>query len=479
MRTDSPRFFATPEGGGVRAARARRLPGKAYAEGPSYPFSFREIWRSTGSVSQTPGVGRPGTTSRHARPLPYSSPAPSPLDTTRRASKIRPHRVPLVLIAAPGAESLRARRAVLGLPMLPPPSPPPILGIASAQPLSPLTTMEVGGPARFLGAPRTEAALIAMVRWARACDVPVVILGGGSNVIVSDAGLDALVIRPHLTDLSTMISGDHVLVDAGSGIVWDALVRHCAASGLLGLECLSGIPGSVGATPIQNVGAYGRQVGELVESVRVYDMRADEVLELSAEQCQFSYRSSVFKGAGRHWVVLQVRFALSARGQPVIRYPELARALEAHGQQAAPRAVREAVLDIRRRKSMVIEPEDENRRSCGSFFLNPVVDAETLARVQDAAREPPPSYPQGEAQYKLPAAWLIERAGLGKGHRFGKTRLSTRHALALTCQAGATAGDVVAAARQVVRTVEDRFGLRLQPEPQFLGFERFEGGLPV
>jgi UDP-N-acetylmuramate dehydrogenase len=269
-------------------------------------------------------------------------------------------------------------------------------------------------------------------------------------------------------------------VTAGAGEEWDELVAAMVAMDLAGLECLSGIPGRVGATPIQNVGAYGQEVAETIVRVRAFDRDTGGFVELGAVACRFGYRTSLFKAeaAGRY-VVVSVTFALRRGGAPAVRYPELARALGAHGGTSATLlAVREAVLELRRSKSMVIDAADPESTSAGSFFLNPIVDVAVADRATESARaqgilgetEEAPRYEAGPGKVKLPAAWLIERAGFRKGHTWGGAGISKNHALALVNRGGATAEEVLELARRIRTGVVATFGIELRMEPLLVGF---------
>jgi UDP-N-acetylmuramate dehydrogenase len=297
--------------------------------------------------------------------------------------------------------------------------------------------------------------------------------------VVADAGVDALVIQVALRGVDARAAGAAMDVTAAAGEPWDDLVRHTVERGWAGLECLSGIPGLVGATPIQNVGAYGQEVSQTITELRVVDRRDRRPLTLTAAECRFGYRDSLFRsGEPDRYVVLAVTYRLAPGGAPAVRYAELQRHLEGRG-LAAPTLpeTRESVLAIRRAKSMVLDPADENRRSCGSFFVNPVVPAADAARV--AALAAPdggmPQWPEPDGRAKLSAAWLIERAGFTRGERAGPVGLSTRHTLAIVCHDGARAADVVAFARRVRERVLERFGVRLAPEPVFWGPIGLEG----
>lgn len=335
-------------------------------------------------------------------------------------------------------------------------------------PLSGLTTLRVGGPARRLVTAGSEEEVLEAVRAADASDEPLLVLGGGSNVVVADEGFDGTVVRidGRWVVSSPLGESTHV-VEAGAD--WDGFVATAVAEGYAGVEALSGIPGLVGAAPIQNIGAYGQELARTVDWVRALDRRTGEVVRLDRGACRFSYRHSIFKGSDRH-VVLSVALSLqrSPLGAPV-RYAELARRLGVEAGRQAPAAdVREAVLDLRRGKGMVLDPGDHDTWSAGSFFTNP------LLSVQDAgALLPPeaPRWPEHDGRVKTSAAWLIERSGFAKGHGEGPARLSTKHTLALTNRGGATAADLLALAREVRDGVRDRFGITLQNEPVFVGCE--------
>jgi UDP-N-acetylmuramate dehydrogenase len=332
--------------------------------------------------------------------------------------------------------------------------------------------MRVGGAARFLVEATDEAQVREAVEWARSRSLPVRVLGGGSNLVIADEGVDGLVLKIGLRGVTTHPAGDGIEVTAAAGEPWDAFVRHTVEEGWSGLECLSGIPGLVGATPIQNVGAYGQEVADTVTAVRALDRETGDVVEFEPAECGFAYRDSVFKRRvpGRH-VVLAVTYRLTPGGAPNVRYADLTRDLEGRGiVRPSLSQVRETVLAIRRSKSMVLDPSDANVRSCGSFFLNPIVDPEAFATIEArAAGLGMPRWLQPDGAVKLSAAWLIERAGFTRGQHDGPVGLSTRHTLAIVCHDGARAKDVVAFARRVRAGVEDRFGVRLHPEPIFWG----------
>ena len=277
--------------------------------------------------------------------------------------------------------------------------------------LSALTTLRLGGPALRYVEVDTEQALLAAVREA---GEPLLVMSGGSNLVVADAGFPGTVVRI----VSRGVTGEDTTLEVAAGEPWDPFVASCVEEGLAGVECLAGIPGSVGATPIQNVGAYGQEVAETIAAVRVFDRLDGEVRELAPADCGFTYRSSAFKREPDRWVVLAVRFALerSELSAP-IRYAELARTLGVElGERAPLASVREAVLELRRGKGMVLDPDDPDTFSAGSFFTNPVLDARGFAALEARADAPPPAWPQDDGHVKASAAWLIERAGFQRGY---------------------------------------------------------------
>ena len=362
----------------------------------------------------------------------------------------------------------------------------PDLPLRERIPLAPLTTLGLGGPARLFLEARDGASLAAALRWAREEGVAATVLGGGSNVVVADAGVDGLVVRMAQRGVERRAGGraGGELWTVAAGEPWDPLVERAVAGGLAGIECLSGIPGTAGATPIQNVGAYGQEVAEVVESVRVLDRATLEEREMPPAECELAYRDSLFRRRPERFAVLSVTLRLSRGGRPAVRYPELERAVAGAGERPTLESVRRTVLALRRSKSMVIEAEDENRRSVGSFFVNPVVAAEEAEAVVEralaagVAGDPSevPRFPAGgeggggTQRVKLSAGWLVERSGFPKGTRRGPVGISSRHALALVHHGGGTTADLLALAREVRQAVRDRFGVTLHPEPVFLGF---------
>ncbi|MDP9240159.1 MAG: UDP-N-acetylmuramate dehydrogenase [Actinomycetota bacterium] len=341
----------------------------------------------------------------------------------------------------------------------------------SQVPIAPLTTLRLGGPAARLITVTSGRELVDAIAEADARSEPLLVLAGGSNVVVADEGFAGTVVLVRTSGVSTLRDGTGaVRLTVQAGEPWDALVARCVADGLSGFEALSGIPGSVGGTPIQNVGAYGQEVAETITTVRVYDRVAAEVVQLSNAECGFAYRRSALKGSDRY-AVLDVSFALTPeRHGRALRYAELAAALgEEIGGRAPLADVREAVLALRRRKGMVLDPADPDTCSAGSFFTNPIVSAEELERLAGADGARPPSWPAGADHVKTSAAWLIERAGFGRGYGHGPVGISTKHTLALTNRGGATTADLLALAREVRDGVCEAFGITLAAEPTLIG----------
>ena len=324
---------------------------------------------------------------------------------------------------------------------------------------SELTTLRLGGPPERLIEGTTEEEIVDAV--ASAAE-PLLVMSGGSNLVVADDGFRGTVVR--IASRGVAIDGGRVTVAAGEN--WDDFVALCIEEGLAGVECLSGIPGSAGATPIQNVGAYGQDVSQTVVSVRVYDRDRGAVATLSPADCGFGYRTSALKASDR-FVVLAATFALaSSRRATPVRYAELARAV---GERPSLVDVREAVLALRRGKGMVIDPGDPDSISAGSFFLNPILTAEEFAAL--AARHDLPGWPEPAGRVKTSAAWLIERAGFGRGYGNGRVGVSSKHTLALVNRGGATTAELLALARELRDGVRERLGVELQVEPTLVGVE--------
>ncbi|HEU5158793.1 MAG TPA: UDP-N-acetylmuramate dehydrogenase [Streptosporangiaceae bacterium] len=339
--------------------------------------------------------------------------------------------------------------------------------------LAAYTTLRLGGPARRFVEAVTNEELVGEIRGADRRGEPVLVLGGGSNLVISDDGFPGTVV--HVATRGVDVLGDGVL-RAQAGEEWEPFVARCVREGLAGVECLSGIPGRLGATPIQNVGAYGQDVSETIIEVRAYDRATDAIVTLDRAACGFTYRGSVFKGADRY-VVLDVTFALEEAAESApIRYAELARVLSTRPGARVPLAdARAAVLGLRRRKGMVIDPADPDTRSAGSFFTNPILDPDQVTDLEKRVAERLgkdarfPRYPEPDGRIKTSAAWLIERAGFGKGHARGPARISTKHTLALTNPGGARTADLLDLAREVRDGVRAAFGVELVNEPVLVG----------
>jgi UDP-N-acetylmuramate dehydrogenase len=343
-------------------------------------------------------------------------------------------------------------------------------------PLSPLTTLRIGGPARFFAEARDEEDMLAAFSFAEQRGLPLFILGGGSNALVADEGFPGLVVHVALKGVTWRDEGGEIIVTANAGEDWDELVRQCVERDLAGIECLSGIPGSVGGTPVQNVGAYGQEVSETIASVRVFDRLAGEFTELISEQCRFGYRASVFNTTARdRYVVTSVAYALKPHGEPAIRYPDLKKFFSNVSTSPSLALTREAVRGIRAQKAMLITPDDPadnpDCRSAGSFFKNPIITSGEFDRIKEIVVDQVPSFPAGGGKVKVPAAWLIERAGFHKGYNRGRVGISSKHTLAIVNRGGATAHEVIDLMNEIKERVAEKFGVLLMPEPVFVGFD--------
>lgn len=341
-------------------------------------------------------------------------------------------------------------------------------------PLASHTTLRIGGPARWFAEAANEPEVAEAVAFARDRKLPLFVMGGGSNLLVSDAGFPGLVLRVGLRGIAATgedRAGGKATYSVAAGEPWDPFVAYAVERKQAGLECLSGIPGLVGGTPVQNVGAYGQEVSQTIHQVRAYDRRALAFVSLSNAECGFAYRRSIFNTTERdRYIITCVEYSLTPGGAPAISY----RDLKSYFKDSEPTlsAVREAVLRIRRRKGMVIRPGDRDSLSAGSFFKNPEEPLTTVSRIAASLQLPEeaiPHYPAGEKQVKLPAAWLIEQAGFEKGYRLGAAAISSRHTLAIVNCGEARARDIIALRDQIVEAVDRRFGVRLQPEPVWVG----------
>jgi UDP-N-acetylmuramate dehydrogenase len=344
-------------------------------------------------------------------------------------------------------------------------------------PLAPLTTFRLGGPARFFVEAKSAPEVQEAVAFAQSKSLPLFVLGGGSNLVVADSGWPGLVLKIAISGIEQRLGHDdegRVLYDAGAGESWDRFVSHAVMARCAGVECLSGIPGSVGGTPVQNVGAYGQEVSETIESVEVYDRKDGQVRELCREACGFTYRSSIFNTTERgRFIILRVTYALTPGGEAHLEYADLKRHFEGRETRPNLAETREAVRHIRARKGMLIVSGDPDCQSAGSFFKNPVLSEQQHADLQkrvEAKGLTLPSYPALEKSRKVSAAWLVEKSGFARGYGFGHVGLSSKHALAIVNRGEATAAEVLALKDQIQQRVEELWAVRLQPEPVMVGF---------
>jgi len=334
-------------------------------------------------------------------------------------------------------------------------------------PLAPYTTFKIGGPARWFAEASTEAEILEAIDFARTRSLPLFTLGGGSNLLVSDAGFPGLVLRIALTGSEHV--ADTFRVAAGED--WDSFVSHVVDANYAGIECLAGIPGTVGGTPVQNVGAYGEEVAETIAAVRVLDLATLQFEDLSPEDCGFSYRRSIFNSTDRgRYIVTRVDYALRKNGNPRVAYADLREYFSGSAEPSLAE-VSAAVRKIRHQKGMLIVPGDPDCRSAGSFFKNPVVSVDHYSQIAAQHAAEVPHYPAANGQIKLPAAWLVEQAGFHKGYSLGHAGISSRHTLALINRDNAKANDILALRDRIVTAVQRKFRIRLEPEPVLLGPE--------
>jgi len=344
-------------------------------------------------------------------------------------------------------------------------------------PLAPLTTLQVGGPARYFVEARTESDVEDALSYAQEQRVPLFVLGGGSNLVVADDGWPGLVLKVSIPGVEFAGDGASTVFYAGAGENWDQLVALAVDKNCAGVECLSGIPGTVGGTPVQNVGAYGQEVSQTILRVRVLEMATGRVLELDNSACGFSYRTSIFNTTHREtYIVLEVAYRLKQHGLSSVTYADLKKFFADAPAHPSLQQVRAAVRSIRHGKAMLLVQGDEDCRSAGSFFKNPVVSKVEADRIctlaeQRAPEKTLPQYPAQDGQVKLAAAWLVEQAGFAKGYSQGPVGISRKHSLAIVNRGGATAKDIVAIKNEVQKKVFDVWGIKLEPEPVFVGFE--------
>jgi UDP-N-acetylmuramate dehydrogenase len=339
--------------------------------------------------------------------------------------------------------------------------------------LAPMTTLKVGGAARFFARVMSESEIREAIDFSRERALPLFVLGGGSNLLVADTGFDGLVLQNGIrgvVEIARSESGDPsaVVLDVGAGEDWDAFVAKCVEGGLAGVECLSGIPGTVGATPIQNVGAYGQEVSETVVVIRCIDRSTGASVEVTNAEARFAYRTSAFNSSlSGKYVVTSIRFRLRLDGEPKLSYKDLHQRFAGSSPSLAD--VRSAVIAIRAAKSMVVDAADPNSQSAGSFFKNPIVSAEKLSEVRSKFSNVP-AFASGD-EYKIPAAWMIESAGIRKGYTLGRAGVSSNHSLAIINRGGATAAEIIVLRDEIRRRVVDKFGIDLHQEPIMLGFD--------
>jgi len=349
------------------------------------------------------------------------------------------------------------------------------------KPLAPFTTFGIGGPARWFFEATCEDEIVEAIAWAQERGIPLFVLGGGSNLLVSDAGFEGLVLRVGLRGIAVSQPAEnpeipnHRTYQVAAGEDWDPFVERTVLDGCAGIECLAGIPGTVGGTPVQNVGAYGQEAASAIERVRAYDLTERAFVEFSAAECGFAYRRSRFNSVDKgRYIVTRVDYRLTPDGAPTLRYADMQRAFP-EGVQPTLAEVAATVRRVRQTKGMLMVEGDPDCRSAGSFFKNPVVTEDQFKRITSGSPKEPPRFPAGAGpenagRVKVPAAWLIEQSDFAKGYRLGAAGVSSRHTLALTNRGGATAAEVLTLARQIADAVELRFGIRLEMEPVMVGF---------
>jgi UDP-N-acetylmuramate dehydrogenase len=349
-------------------------------------------------------------------------------------------------------------------------------------PLAPFTTLGVGGRARYFVEARSESEVRDGLDFAAAKHLPVFVLGGGSNLVIADEGWSGLVLKIAFRGVEFRQHGEDLLICAGAGENWDALVAQSVERNCAGLECLSGIPGTAGGTPVQNVGAYGQEVSQTITCVRVLEIETGKAIDLSNEQCGFSYRSSIFNTSARgRYIVLGVEYRLKKDSAPTLEYADLKKFFAAMSRKPSLQQVRDAVRQIRQSKAMLLAPGDEDCRSAGSFFKNPLVSADEAKRVEALAQQRVPDktlpqYPGQAGTVKLSAAWLVEQAGFNKGYSRGPVGISRKHSLAVVNRGGATARDIITLKNEIVQKVFEVWRVRLEPEPVFVGFGQIATG---
>jgi len=347
--------------------------------------------------------------------------------------------------------------------------------------LAPYTTLGVGGPARFLVSVKHEEQVPEALDFARLHACPVFILGSGSNLLVSDAGFPGLIIRMEIRGIQPLDEENSEFVSVAAGEIWDNFVQRCVEQNLAGVECLSGIPGTVGGAPVQNIEAYGQEISDVILSIRSLDRDTNSIEELSGRDCDFGYRTSIFNTTHRdRYIILKVAFSLRPYGKPRILYRDLEDYFSGRSKTPNIGEVRRAVVSIRESKGMLLHQTETDIKSAGSFFKNPFLEHKQAVELENALRDKGhltstdtlPQYESPSGKIKIPAAWLVERAGFVKGYTSGNVGISSRHALALVNNGGAHAGEFIDLMRQIQEKVHSEFGIDLLPEPTLLGFEK-------
>jgi UDP-N-acetylmuramate dehydrogenase len=345
--------------------------------------------------------------------------------------------------------------------------------------LSPYTTLGIGGLAHYFVNASDEQTIFGAVAWAKKQEIPLFILGGGSNLVIADSGFPGLVLQINNQGIESHYQDGKVLVTVAAGETWDDFVALSVKNNWQGLECLSGIPGKLGATPIQNVGAYGQEVKDTIIKLQAYDRQLEKVVSFSNPECQFSYRQSYFKSVAKdRYIIFKVTYALTPETAPIIRYPELQKyLLENISSIPTLSDVRSAILQLRRSKAMVVDPLEPNSKSVGSFFMNPIVEEKKLLLIKEKLilgnlNDSIPEFPADTGRIKLSAAWLIEKAGFSKGYKKGNVAISSKHALALINQQNGTAKEICFLAEEIQEKVKNKFDIYLEPEPIYVGFNK-------
>jgi UDP-N-acetylmuramate dehydrogenase len=350
------------------------------------------------------------------------------------------------------------------------------------KPLAPFTTFGIGGPARWFVEAASEEDIVEATAWARERGLGLFVLGGGSNLLVSDSGFDGLVLHVGLRGITVTDEPEQTrqrTYQVAAGEDWEHCVQRAADDSCAGIECLAGIPGTVGGTPVQNVGAYGQEVASAIERVRCFDLETRAFVEIPAAECGFAYRRSRFNSVDRgRYIVTRVDYRLTPGGKPTVRYGDLHRALAENcpeGRELSLAEVAAVVRSVRQSKGMLMVEGDPDCRSAGSFFKNPVVTEEQVRQMAKSSEKEPPRFPAGPGpenagRVKVPAAWLIEQSGFSKGYALGRAGVSSRHTLALINRGDASAAEVMALACQITAAVEARFGISLEMEPVRVGF---------